>query len=294
MSLDAQHGVLYIPVGNPAPDFYDDDRPGSNLYTNSVVALDVRTGKLQWYRQVTPHDTHDWDLTQVSPIFSATVNGKLRNLISVAGKEGILHLMDRDTREVLYEVPFTSRTNPDAVPSAEGVHFCPGPLGGEEWNGPAYNPKTATLFVPANDWCATVKKAGQRPEPGKGLFMGGDFAMDPANKGGGWLTAVEATNGQIKWRYRSPKSMLAGVSVTSGGLVFTGEVDGNFLALDAADGKVLYKFKLGGPAAGGVITYALGAEQYVAVVSGRVSNFFAAMSGDNSGGTPTIVLFGLH
>ena len=140
LSLDVKKGVLYVPVGNPSPDFYPDVRPGTNLYTNSAVALDVKTGKLLWYRQFGPNDANDRDLSQVSPLFSATVKGKPRNLLTVSGKDGLLRMVDRDSHDVLYELPITTRTDFDKVPVVGGVHGCPGLLGGMEWNGPAYSP----------------------------------------------------------------------------------------------------------------------------------------------------------
>jgi alcohol dehydrogenase (cytochrome c) len=294
LSIDSESGTVYVPVGNPAPDFYDNDRPGSNLYTGSVVALDAHTGKLEWYNQVTPHDVHDWDLTQVSPLFTATVKGASHKVITVAGKDGLLRLFDRDSHTLLVETPFTTRDNGLAPMTVEGTHFCPGPLGGEEWNGPAYSHLTGLLYVPANDWCATVKKDSERPVVGKGpFFMGGEFTMDPPEKNGGWLSAIDPATGDMKWRYHSSKPMLAAVTATSGGLVFTGEVAGNFLALDAANGKILYKHNLGGPVAGGVVTYTVHGRQFVGVVTGNVSVFFNALSGVSVGGTPTVVVFAL-
>src|SRR5258705_3429485 len=164
LSFDAEKGVIFVPVGNPAPDFYREVRPGTNLYTDSVVALDVKTGKLLWYKQFVANDMHDWDLSQVSPIFHASVNGKQRNLMTVSGKDGLLRMLDRETHEQLYEIPVTTRENADAEPSVTGTHICPGLLGGMEWNGPAYNSRTNTLFVATVDWCGTFKKLDKPPE----------------------------------------------------------------------------------------------------------------------------------
>ena len=122
LSLDVKAGIVYLPVGNPAPDFYGEIRPGANLYTNSLVALDVKTGKLLWYKQFIPHDVHDADLSQVSPLFETTVGGKKRKVISVSGKDGLLRLLDRESHEQFYEVPITTRENVDAIPTVEGVH----------------------------------------------------------------------------------------------------------------------------------------------------------------------------
>jgi alcohol dehydrogenase (cytochrome c) len=290
-SFDAEKGIVYVPVGNPAPDFYDEVRPGANLYTSSLVALDVRTGKLDWYYQTNPHDIHDWDLPQVSPVFRTATNGKTRDVVAVSGKDGLLRLLDRDTHEVVYTVPFATRENVD-VPLGDAVRVCPGALGGAEWNGPAYDPATNTLFEPTNDWCNIIKKDKEPPRYNAPLYLGGLPQMDPWEKARGRLTAFDASTGKERWRYESPKPMLAGVTSTSAGLIFTGEFSGDLLALDAATGKALYRFNTGGPVAGGVITYEARGKQYVAAVSGFVSDFFA-LSGGDQGGSPMMILFSL-
>lgn len=240
-SLDVERGLLYVPVGNPAPDWYDDIRPGANLFTSSMVVLDVRTGKLQWYYQAVPHDTHDFDLTQVSPLFTATVGGRQRRLVTVVGKDGLLHVLDRDTRAHLYEVPVTTRRNLDAPITVAGTHACPGVHGGVEWNGPAFSARTNMLYVNAVDWCATLKKAESDPRE-KRNFWGGTFVNDPFSQSRGWLTAIDASTGRIRWRYQSERPLLAAITVTSSDVLFTGELTGDFLALDARDGRVLYRF----------------------------------------------------
>ena len=288
LSLDAGKGVLYIPVGNPAPDFYPDVRPGSNLYTNSVVALDVRTGKLLWYRQFGPADANDRDLSQVSPLFTATVDGKPRDLLTVSGKDGLLRLLDRDTREVFYEVPITTRTNFDKVPTVAGAHGCPGLLGGMEWNGPAYNPSTQTLYVATVDWCATFTKSDKPPEFTENAhYYGGAVTPDPRDQAKGWLQAIDATTGKMRWRQQWPTPLVAGVTVTSGGVLFTGDLNNEFLAIDASNGKTLYRFNTGGSIGGGVISYEIDGKQYVATTSGVVSGFFGGS------GTSAIIVFSL-
>ncbi len=139
-TLDVERGELYVAVTNPAPDLPAELRPGDNLYTNSLVALDVRNGELRWYEQLVPNDFHDWDLTQVSPLFRASIGGRERNLIGTVGKDGVLRAIDRDSHERLWETPITTIENNDLPLTKEGVLVCPGVLGGVEWNGPAYNP----------------------------------------------------------------------------------------------------------------------------------------------------------
>ena len=288
LSFDAEKGVIFVPVGNPAPDFYREVRPGTNLYTDSVVALDVKTGKLLWYKQFVANDMHDWDLSQVSPIFHASVNGKQRNLMAVSGKDGLLRMLDRDTREVLYEMPITTRQNADAEPSVTGTHICPGLLGGMEWNGPAYNPRTNTLFVATVDWCGTFKKHDKPPEFALNAhYYGGSVDPDPRDKAKGWLQAIDAATGNVRWRNQWPTPLVAGVTVTSGGVLFTGDLNNDFLVIDVRDGKTLYRFNTGGSIGGGVISYELGGKQYVATTSGVVSGFFGGS------GTSAVIVFAL-
>jgi alcohol dehydrogenase (cytochrome c) len=158
-----------------------------------------------------------------------------------------------------------------------------------EWNGPAFNPGTNMLYVPAVDWCTTFTAFEQvRHIPGK-LYMGGTTSMDPPAKAQGWITAVDASSGAVKWKYRSPRPMVAAVTTTAGNVLFAGELTGDFLALDARTGDALYRFNTGGPMGGGVVTYAVGGKQFVAAASGSPSNYWVA----GNPGSPTIVVFAL-
>lgn len=288
LSLDAGRGVLYVPVGNPAPDFYPDARPGSNLYTNSAVALDVRSGKLMWYRQFGPADANDRDLSQVSPLFDATIDGKARRLLTVSGKDGLLRVLDRDSHEPLYELPITTRTGFEQRPSVEGAHGCPGLLGGMEWNGPAYSPRAGALYVSTVDWCGTFTKTADAPVwADNAHYYGGAVIPDPRDQARGWLQAIDVATGRFLWRQQWPTPLVAGVTVTAGGLLFTGDLNNDFLAIDAASGKTLYRFNTGGSIGGGVISYAIDGRQYVATTSGVVSGFFGGS------GTSAIVIFSL-
>jgi alcohol dehydrogenase (cytochrome c) len=288
LSLDVKTGVLYVPVGNPSPDFYPDVRPGTNLYTNSAVALDIHSGKLLWYRQFGPDDANDRDLSQVSPLFSATVKGKARKLLTVSGKDGLLRMLDRDTHEVLYELPITTRTNFDQQPTVAGAHGCPGLLGGMEWNGPAYSPLSKTLYVATVDWCGIFTKTDKPPQFTENAhYYGGAVTPDPREQSRGWLQAIDVATGKLRWKEQWPTPLVAGVTVTSGGMLFTGDLNNDFLAIDAANGKTLYRFNTGGSVGGGVISYEIGGKQYVATTSGVVSGFFGGS------GTAAIIIFSL-
>jgi len=271
-SVDAARGLVFIAAANPSPDFFGDVRQGTNLYTNSLIVLDARTGKLAWHYQAIPHDTHDWDVTQVSPLFSAEVKGTTRRLVSVAGKDGLLHVLDRESREHLYEVAVSRRENVDVPLTTEGVFVCPGPLGGVQWNGPAFSPRTNMLYVPSVDWCGTFTKAEKLYHDVP--YLGGRWVRDHRDNGRGWLTAIDASTGAIRWRYESQRPMLAAVTVTSADLVFTGELGGDFLVLDARDGRVLHRHPTGGAMNGGIVTYRIDGTQYVAVTSGTATFFW--------------------
>ena len=298
-SLDTTTGEVHVAATNPAPDLPVHLRQGENLYTNSVLALDARTGRLKWHRQLVPNDSHDWDVTHATPLYTATINGARKRLLATAGKDGMLRSIDRDSRGVVFETPITTRENADVPVGLSPVRACPGVLGGVEWNGPAFSPRTNLLYVPAVDWCTTFTAFEQaRHIPGK-LYMGGTIDLDPPTKAQGWVTAVDAATGAVRWKYRSPRPMIAAVTTTAGDLLFTGELTGDFLALDARTGEVLYRFNTGGPMGGGIVTYAVAGKQYVAAVSGSPSSLWVGTPGEDlldaprgkGTGAPTIVVF---
>ena len=289
VTLDPTTGTLYVATANPVPDYAGHVRRGDNLYTNSLLALDVRTGSLRWFRQMVAHDTHDWDFTHAGPLFQANIHGTMRDAIATVGKDGVLRTLDRRSGALLYETPVTTRENTEAPLTAAGTHTCAGFWGGVEWNGPAYHPTLRTLFVNAVDWCSTFFVAQEvRHIPGRN-YMGGRTVLDSIDKATGWLTAVDAASGSTRWRYRSAAPLVAALTVTGGGLVFTGELTGDLIALDARAGEVLYRFNTGGPIGAGVITYAVDRKQYIAVMSGRPSRF----SLGRDPGAPTVMVFGL-
>jgi alcohol dehydrogenase (cytochrome c) len=297
MSYDPEKRLLYVPVGNPAPDFYDKNRPGTNLYTSSVVALAARTGKLAWYFQATPHDQRDYDLTHASPLFSIGVAGKSRRVMSVTGKDGLLRLLDLQTRQVIYRVPFTTRKNSEGPVGLDPLLACPGLLGGHEWSGSAYNPSANTLFVPATDWCSYVRMIDKEPQlqedNTKGpYYFGGEAKFSPWSEASGWLTAFDASTGKEKWKYHAAKPMIGGVVATGGGLVLTGELSGMFEAFDAQTGRILFTHDVGGPVGGGVVSYEAGGKQHIAVVSGYVGSY-NDFSPELGGANPTVTVFAL-
>ncbi len=273
-TLDEKAGLLYVPVGNAGPDFDIAARPGLNLYTNSIVVLKADTGKLVKYFKITPDDYHDWDI--VAPPALITTKGGVR-MMSAGAKDGYLYGIDLDTGKTLYKSVITTRENTAAPVSAAGTRFCPGIRGGVQWNGPSFDPPSNTLFIGTADVCTTVKLGSPPPpvelgktysgEP-KGSFFG---TFDPFDQAKGWLTAVDADSGKIKWRYHAEAPVIAGVISTAGGLVFTADLRGNVMAFDELNGNMLYKHATGQPVGGGVITYAVNGKQYIAVAAGMES-----------------------
>ena len=212
-----------------------------------------------------------------SPLFTAEVNGQRRKMVATVGKDGLLHVLDRDTEEHLFATPVTRRENTSAPLTVEGVRACPGYQGGVEWSGPAYHPALNMLYTPAVDWCATYSRAESFDEPDRfGTFrlIGGGARGDPYDDARGWLTAIDASTGAIRWNYQSPQPMLASITTTSGGLLITGELTGDFVIFDAADGAELYRFNTGAPINGGNAVYAIDGTQYIAVMAGNTSSFW--------------------
>ena len=270
-ALDTETGILYIPTGNPGPDFAGDYRSGDNLYTCSVIMLDAKGGDLKGYYQFVPHDTHDWDVA-ASPILYTSKAG--RKMVAVGGKDGYLYGLDRNLKKVFFKVPVTKHFNENAPITAEGTRFAPGTQGGVNWNGPAFSPLHNALFVNTRDWATTVKLGGEEtlePQPVGKPFVGSSNGFgedDPQSERSGWLTSVDADTGLLRWKYKAPLPLVAAVTPTAGGVLFTGDLEGNLLVFDASMGNILFKDKAGGPIGGGIITYSIDDKQYVAVAAG--------------------------
>lgn len=288
-TYDAPNDVLYVPAGNPAPDFDVQLRTGDNLYTNSVIAIDGRSGRMLAYNQLVKHDNHDWDVDS-PPALVTTHAG--RRIVASANKDGQLTVLDRSriarsltsadesVFPVIYRMPTTTRENVNAPLSRDSTtRFCPGIQGGVEWNGAAYDPQTNALYVGAVDWCARVqvKRDTLRiPAPGEGGgWLGNENPMseipEPVDRARGWITAFDAENGAVRWKYQAPHPVLAGVTPTGGGLLFAADLGGQLFAFDAADGRVLWQTSTGQSTGGGIVTYLAGGRQRLAVASGMKS-----------------------
>jgi alcohol dehydrogenase (cytochrome c) len=287
-ALDEQNAVLYVPAGNPTPDFAHTLRPGDNLYTNSLLALDAKTGRLLAYVQPIKGDFHDWDLSAAPALFT-TRSGRL--FVAAGAKDGYVYNIDRSavtartggqpdpaTLAISSKTLVTTSENAETPLSSDReTRFCPGVQGGVEWNGPAYHPGLGLLYVNAIDWCTSVKlqpvtKMKGAPgapwtgaEPADGWLFG---RHDPVDRWKGWVTAFDAESGQIRWKIQTPKPMVAAITATAGGLVFTGDLDGSMLAYDASTGKELWRHATGKAMGGGVISYDAGGTQHIAAAAG--------------------------
>jgi len=301
-TLDPESAALYVAAGNPAPDYDSAVRDGDNLYANSLIALDAVTGRMLAYNQVVKHDFHDWDVDAPAPLVT-TRSG--RRIVASANKDGLLSVLDRggvtsattEAREMplLFQTPTTTRVNTN-VPLSRGekVHFCPGSLGGSEWNGAAFARDQNMLITGAADWCSTVQLQPQSaavPPVGQAWFgnVGGfGSAMDNASTAKGWITAVDAETGGIRWKFGAPRPVLGGVTPTAGGVTFAGDLSGAFYAFNSETGDVLWRTSFGQSVGGGVVSYCAGGEQRIAATAGMRSSLWADASSSSR-----IVVLGL-
>ncbi len=283
VSVDTDRHLVYAPVGNPAPDFDLTPRGGANLFTDSVVAIDLNTGKLAWYAQQNAGDSHDWDTT-AAPVLYAQGG---RRYVAVVSKDGWLYLYDRDSHALLSKSEVSLHVTADVPVGIEPLHTCPGIEGGVEWNGPAYDPQLGALYVGSVDWCGSFSRKATGYVEGRPYFEG-QFTPDPPESARGWVRAFDAATGQQRWAYHDAAPVDGGVTATAGAVVFTGDQDGWFLVFDARTGRVLYRFETGGAIGGGIVTYAVNARQYVMVASGNASRTTA-----RPGGAATVLVFAL-
>ena len=297
-TLDPKTGFLYVPGGNPAPDYVYHLREGENRYADSVVVLNARTGDFLMNFPIVIHDFHDWDVS-AAPVLIHTRAG--RNLMSLAPKDGHLYGFDLADNHLLYRVPVTTMENTEAPFSTDKpTHFCPGATGGAEWNGPAYDPDTNLIAIGEVDWCSTVQlqsdgtvKKTPIGKPWFGMKFWNPYnSMGKADAAftqwGGWVFGVDADTGDWKWRVHTNYPVVSGMTPTAGGVIFFGDVGSNFYAIDSKTGKRLFAQKLKGAVGGGVITYAANGSQKVAVATG-----FESILWPTEQSTAKVVILGL-
>jgi PQQ-dependent dehydrogenase (methanol/ethanol family) len=268
-AVDLATNRIYFVVGNPSPDLDGSLRPGDNLYTDSLVSLDLDSGKYVCHLQYIAHDV--WDLDAVSPPVLVDVADKSGNTIPGvihAGKTGHIYVHDRkDCSLIRFSDAMVAQENMWTLPTKEGARMLPGANGGVEWSPIATNPQ-AHLAYAINLHQPMTYQVESSPYPGGKLWLGGAFKVIPTEESYGNVTAVDYNTGKIKWQVKTPEPMIGGILATEGGLVFTGEGNGLFKAYDANDGKVLWQFQAGAGVNAPPSSYTADGKQYIVVGAG--------------------------
>lgn len=279
-SYDPELNLLYWGTGNPAPDWNDDSRPGDNLYTCSLIALDATTGKIKWHFQFTPHDVHDWDATEIPVLFDGEFNGRNRKVVSMANRNGFYYVLDRQTGEFLKAEAYAKQTWADGLdakgrpyarreadPKVEGTLVYPTITGAANWYSPSYSPKTKLFYQAVREMGGIYYKGDAEYKDGT-PYMGGGGQNKNGDDAYGAVRALDASTGKMKWEFKLLTPPMAGLLSTAGGLVFGGAEEGNFFALDAENGKALWELQLGGPVRANPMSYSVDGKQQVAIAAG--------------------------
>ena len=303
-SYDPELNLMYWGLGNPGPDFNRFQRPGDNLYSDSVVALDADTGELRWYFQFTPNDPYDYDAVQIPVLADIERNGIELKAMLWANRNGFYYVLDRETGRFLTGQPFVTvnwaeglddNGRPIETPQPPGAPTYPGVQGGTNWYSPSYSPRTEMMYVPAWESYASVFDAQpQEYAPGRPFVGGRPATAEPvpdaptvpgltrgpintwtAAAGSGAVVALDAVTGEQRWKFEMTDVTSSGILTTASDLLFTGARSGYFQALDARTGDLLWRVSLGGQIVNGPMTYEVGGKQYVAVIAGSSLSTFA-------------------
>ena len=280
-SFDPDLNLIYWGTGNPAPDWNGDVRPGDNLYTCALIAVDADTGEIRWHFQFTPHDVHDWDATEIPVLVDLEWEGRPRNLVVMANRNAFYYVLDRETGEFLHGQEYSKQTwaegldengrpivIPDTEPTAEGNLVWPSLQGATNWFSPSYSPITETLYVPIRHMGAIYYKAAVEYEPGRPFMGGGEQAL-AGDDAWGYVKALDVYTGDIKWEHQLLSPTWNGVMATAGGLVFGASNEGNFFALDADTGESLWDFQAGAPARSNPMSFERDGRQRVVMHAGN-------------------------
>ena len=286
-TYDPATNQIFWPTGNPAPSNRGEGRAGDNLYSNSLLALNADTGKLNWYFQFTKHDEHDWDATQIPVLIdTGKIDGKTsdqggKKLIAQADRNGFFYVIDRTNGKLISATAYGKTTWSDtkdaegrpvakkeASPTLEGHTVCPGALGTTNWFPPTYDPQTGLLYVTARDQCDIFSTAPQPYEAGHAFYGSAYFPSDEAEPFLGFLKAIDPATGEVKLKFQHTSPSWSGVLSTAGGLVFSGDAEGNFIAFDAATLKPLWHFQMGGAVYAAPMAFAVDGKEYVAIAAG--------------------------
>ncbi len=268
-SVDLKTNRIYFVVGNPSPDLDGSVRPGDNLYTESLVSVDLDTGKYACHFQYIPHDL--WDLDDTSPTVLVDAKDKDGNVVPAVihgGKTGHVYVNSRkDCSLIRFSEAMVSQDGMYTLPTAEGARMLPGANGGVEWSVMAVNPELGLTYA-VNLHQPMTYQVQSSPYPGGKLWLGGAFKVIATEESFGNVTAVDYNTGKIKWQVKTPLPMMGGALTTAGGLMFTGEGNGWFRAYDAATGKVLWSFFAGAGVNAPPASYSVDGKQYIVVGAG--------------------------
>ena len=288
-SYDPELDVVYWPSGNPSKEYDGSDRKGDNLYANSLLALDRKTGALKWYYQFTPHDLWDWDATQTSVLVDADWHGQPRPLLLHASRNGFFYVFDRRDGTLLLAKPFVRNLTwasgigadhrpirlPNQEPSPAGTKVCPSQDGATNWFSPSFNPATGLYYVQTFEKCSIYTTSPQGAwESGKS-YLGGSQKTADDPKPQRVLKAIDLQTGAIKWELpqNGPAHSWGGTLTTASGLVIFGEDGGGLMAADAVTGKPLWSFQTNQTWRASPMTYTFDGRQYICVAAG--SNIIA-------------------
>ena len=281
-SYDPELNLVYWGTGNPGPDWNGEVRPGDNLYSDSVLALDGDTGEMSWYFQFTPHDIHDWDAIQIPVLADIELDGEPRQAMLWANRNGFYYTLDRATGEFLLGEAFAHQTwaegldsngrpirRPNTSPSRTGTLVAPIAGGATNWWSPAYSPRTGLLYVNAFDGEALFFIRDEEYVEGDTYLGGGTETPLPIDHYHSAIRAIDPATGEVRWEFPMTPRSRAGVLATAGDLVFSASVDGYFYALDAENGAPLWQISLGGRVNASPMSYAVGGRQYVTMTIGN-------------------------
>ncbi|MGA9882213.1 MAG: PQQ-dependent dehydrogenase, methanol/ethanol family [Candidatus Acidiferrales bacterium] len=282
-SYDPETNTIFWGTGNPAPDWNGDARKGDNLYSCSLLAIDANTGKMKWYFQFSPHETHDWDSAEPPILFDAKINGQMRHLVVQANRNAFYYVLDRDTGKFIAGQAFAKQTwakgldangrpieLPNNQPTKKGNLIYPSITGSVNWTSPSYSPLTGFVYVNTREQGAYYYKGNPTMEPanpadtgggGGQKVVGGDQAYSA-------VRALEGTTGDRKWQFKMVGDSWTGTLATAGNLVFCADAEGNFFALNATTGKPLWHVQLGNSVRANPITYEVDGKQYVEAAAG--------------------------
>ena len=283
-SYDPETNLTYWGTGNPGPDYNGDNRMGDNLYSASVIALDADTGKLRWHYQFSPHDEFDWDSTQVPVLADIPFRGTPRKVLMFANRNGVFYVLDRTTGEFRsgksfvktnWYSGFDAKGRPirpaESLPTPQGTLIYPGNQGGTNWYSPSFSPVTGLFYIPAWENSSGTYRKGELLvyREGQGFMGTGPGRGATSEDVFSSIIAMDPRTSERRWTFRlSAPSTESGVLTTRSNMLFAGGRDGQFVALDARDGKLLWETNLGPSVSAGPMTYMVNGKQYVSIQCG--------------------------